>query len=161
MAPQPAPKVAVSKIEVRLKLTRHRMAGSDDPVFLELQGPSGREFRLRFAQGKSLRRGAEDVYVLGPPDAADTNIAHPELNDPTRPPLDLAGIQGVRLYKSMEPIPNVRGMGEMDDRLELEEIEVTIHGGDATARGFHRAGPIWLGLVSGLSVSLTEVDAPA
>ena len=131
------------------------MAGSDDPVFLRLTGPAGRDFRLQLAKGRSLRRGAEDVYVLAPGSDPESNVSHPDLNDPTVPPLRAAGIEGVVLLKAMEPIPNVRGVGELDDRLEIMEVEVQIHAaGGAEPVRYRREGPIWLGLISGLSLEL-------
>jgi hypothetical protein len=58
----------------------------------------------------------------------------------------------------MEPIPNVRGVGEMDDRLELEEIEVEIYAADSPKpRRYFRQGPLWLGLVCGLSVEVAAI----
>lgn len=144
----------VARIEVRIQVGDALMAASDDPLFLRLTGPSGREFRLSLAHGKSLRRGKQDHYVLAPRDGS--NVAHPDLNDPTSPPLDLAGIHGAVLVKGLDPLPNVRGMAEMDDRLLIEEAEVVVHAdGDARLR-FHRRGPVWLGLVSGLSWELAR-----
>lgn len=136
------------------------MAGSDDPLFVELQGACGREFRLAKARGKALRRGAEDVYVLAGPDDADTNVGFPELNDPAVPPIALAGVLGVALRKGQEPIPNVRGFGEMDDRLQVLAIEVRLFPDDGgPARRFVREGPFWLGLVAGQRISIPPADA--
>jgi hypothetical protein len=40
----------------------------------------------------------------------------------------------------------------MDDRLELSRVEIEIYSGDAAApQRFARTGPIWLGLICGLS----------
>jgi hypothetical protein len=154
--------IPIDKITVRVKVGPHLMAASDDPFFIRLVGPGGREFRLLLAKGKSLRKGAEDVYVLGPADDADTNIANPELNDPTHPPLDMSQIERVSLHKAMEPIPNVRGVGELDDRLELEEIEVAIYAADSPKpRRYFRHGPLWLGLACGLSVEVAAVEETA
>ena len=146
-AAAPAP---VERIRVRIRVGDDRMAASDDPLFLGLRGPGGREFRLAFAHGRGLRRGAEDVYVLGAPGDPEVNVAHPELNDPTRPGIDPAEVTGAYLRKGQEPIPNVRGFGEMDDRLQVAqaEVELEIRGG-ARARRFQRRGPLWLGLVCG------------
>ena len=131
------------------------MAATDDPVYLEILGEHGREFRLALNRGKSLRRGQDEHYVLGSPDDTETNVANPELNDPITPPIDAGSIVGVRIRKGQEPIPNVRAFGEMDDRLELTEVEVEIHTGDGAAPlRFARAGPIWLGLVCGLSIRI-------
>jgi hypothetical protein len=158
VATQTAPQIPIEKIVVRVKIGSHRMAASDDPFFLSLSGDSGREFRLLLAKGKSLRRGAEECYVFGPPDATDTNVAHAELNDPTTPALDLAEIERVSLRKRTDPIPNVRGVGELDDRLELEEIEVELYGCDLPEpRRYRRAGPLWLGLTCGLAIELARV----
>lgn len=149
----------VEKIVVRIQVGKDRMAGSDDPLFLSLAGPQGREFRLQLAHGRTLRRGAEDVFVLGPPGAAETNVAHAELNDPTRPPIHLAGVVGVALRKGLEPIPNVRGLGEMDDRLLVDDVEVELH---VRGRGepvrYRRPGGFWLGLVAGLRFDLAPVS---
>lgn len=144
--------MSVDRIVVRVKVGEGLMAASDDPFFLRLTGPSGREFRLSLARGKGLRRGQEDVYVLAG-SAGDANVAHPDLNDPTSPPLALSGITGAVLVKGLEPIPNVRGIGEMDDRLLIENATVEIRAGTESLR-FHRDGPIWLGLICGLSVAL-------
>jgi hypothetical protein len=133
------------------------MAGTDDPLFLRLDGPDGREFRLVFAKGTGLRRASEDVYVLAAAGSPDANVAHAQLNDPCSPALSAAGIERVSIRKGLEPLPNVRGFGEMDDRLEIEEAEVLIHaaGRDGPLR-FARRGPFWLGLVCGLSLELTR-----
>jgi hypothetical protein len=135
------------------------MSGSDDPLFLGLSGEAGREFRLALSHGKSLRRGQVDHFRLGSPDDSATNVAHADLNDPTAPAIDAAAITGVYLRKGFEPIPNVRGVGEMDDRLEVLEIEVEIAvQGQPKARRYFREGPIWLGLVSGLRLEVPRVD---
>lgn len=151
----------VSKVVVRLRVGTDLMAGSDDPLFLGLRGRSGREFRLCLARGRSLRRGAEDVYCLAAPDDPDVNVAHPDLNDPTSPPVDAEGISSAFLRKGLEPIPNVRGLGEMDDRLELVEADVEIHAaGLPKPLHFSRQGPVWLGLVCGLTVDLAPLEEP-
>lgn len=158
--PDPAsPRSPIVRIEVRLKIGGSRMAASDDPVFLGLRGPAGREFRLALARGHAFRRGQADLFVLAAPDAPETNVAHPRLNDPTSPPLDVAGVESLYLRKGFDPIPNVRGVGEMDDRLEIEEAEVELHSeGLAKPARFARQGPIWLGLVAGLRFELPRVD---
>jgi hypothetical protein len=144
---------------LRLKIGESLMAGSDDPLFLGLHGPDGREFRIRFARGASLRRGAEDVYHLGPADDKQTNVANPKFNDPTSPPIDAVRIIGVYLRKGFEPIPNVRGVGEMDDRLEVLEAELSVHAeGQARPVRYLRKGPLWLGLVAGLRLDLPQAD---
>jgi hypothetical protein len=149
----------ITRIEVRLQVGESLLAASDDPLFLGLCGPCGREFRLGLARGKSLRRKASDCFVLGPPDAADTNCAKPELNDPTSPALDAESIEGVYLRKSVDPIPNVRAVGELDDRLELIEAEVTIHhAGAPVPLRFARTGPIWLGLNAGMRIDLARFE---
>ena len=73
------------------------------------------------------------------------------------PPLDADGITGAYLRKGLDPIPNVRAVGELDDRLELVEAEVTIHfpGGP---RRYLRRGPLWLGLVTGMQIELARLD---
>ena len=147
----------IERITVQVHVGHHRMAGTDDPLFLRLHGPGGREFRLAEADGSGLKRDAEGAYVLGAPDAPDTNVAPPELNAPPRPPIDLGDIVGVSLVKGMEPIPNVRGIGELDDRLEVAYVEVEIQcspGGRGTRDT--RAGPLWLGLASGFSIELAR-----
>lgn len=145
----------VERIVVRVQVGNNRMSGTDDPVYLRLGGPSGREFRLARARGHAFRRGQESVFVLAGRGGTGTNVAHPELNDPARPPLALDGIERVFLVKGMEPLPNVRGFGEMDDRLEVEHVEVELHcPGRASPRRFQRQGPIWLGIICGSSFEL-------
>lgn len=141
----------VLRIEVRIRVGNDRLAASDDPFFFGVRGPGGREFRLQPKRGRAFRRGSEDHFVLGAPDDPQANVEHPELNDPTRPALDAAEIHTVYLRKGFEPVPNVRAMGEMDDRLELAHVEVhVVVQGETEPRRFARAGPVWLGLVSGL-----------
>jgi len=154
-APQP-----ICKVLVRIQVGKDRMSGSDDPLFLQLDGPGGREFRLALAHGKQLRRGNEDTYVLAGPDDPDTNVAHPDLNDPSSPPLDLGAVERVVIRKGLEPLPNVRGFGEMDDRLQIERAEVELYpAGSEAPRCFVRGGGHWLGLVCGLRLELPSVDA--
>jgi len=149
----------VQRIVVHLHVGADRMAATDDPVFLGLEGPAGREFRLDRARGKAMRRKGTETYVFGAPGDPETNVARPELNDPTQPALDAARIQGVYLEKRQEPIPNVRGVAELDDRLQVEQVTVEIHvEGEDAPRRFHRAGPIWLGLACGLRVHLPPAD---
>jgi hypothetical protein len=150
--------VPVERIEVRVEVGTDRMAASDDPLFLRLGGPGGRDFRLDLAKGRTLRRGSEDVYVLGAPGAAETNVAHPELNDPTAPALHLGDISDVQLVKGLEPLPNVRGVGEMDDRLLVERVSVRIEGDGGQSAHFARRGPIWLGLLCGLQLELPRLE---
>jgi len=155
-----APRHPVTRIEVRVQVGESLLAASDDPCFLGLRGGAGREFRLATARGRSLRRGSEDRFVLGPADDSATNVAHPELNDPTRPPLDADAIESLYLRKGFDPIPNVRGVGEMDDRLEVVEASVEVHAaGLPEPLRFRRAGPIWLGLLAGLRFELPRADA--
>jgi len=147
------------RIRVRLQVGDTLMSGSDDPLYLGLGGPCGREFRLELQAGRARRRGHEDVYILGPPDDPETNVDHPEFNDPTAPPIPAASITGVYLRKGFDPIPNVRGVGEMDDRLEIAEAAVEIESaGAVTAIRFQRAGPIWLGLTAGLRFDLPRCE---
>lgn len=149
----------IVRIGVRIQVGTHLMSASDDPLFLGLRGASGREFRLRFAKGKSLRRGSEDRFVIGAPDDPAANLAQPELNDPTAPALAASDLTGVYLRKGFEPIPNVRGHGEMDDRVEIAEAEVEIETeGRPKALRFLRRGPIWLGLAAGLHLEIPRVD---
>lgn len=149
----------IQRIVVRITVGSDRMAASDDPLFLELHGPLGRDFRLAPKQGRALRRGAEDRFVLGAGDDPDVNIAFPELNDPTSPRIEAAALTGVALRKGLEPIPNVRGFGEMDDRLQLMDAEVEIHvEGEPKPRRYARKGPFWLGLVCGLRSWLAPAD---
>jgi hypothetical protein len=143
------------RIRVKIRIGESRMAASDDPLFLGLHGPCGREFRLEPAHGAARRRGGDDSYVLGAPDDPETNVAHPELNDPTAPPIDADSVTGAYLRKGFEPIPNVRGVGELDDRIEIAEAEVELEAkGSPKALRFHRTGPIWLGLLSGVRFEL-------
>ena len=149
----------VSRIEVRIQVGSNLMSGTDDPLFLGLHGGAGREFRLRLERGASLRRGQEGHFVLGAPDDPATNVEAPELNDPTQPSLDAGAIRSVYLRKGLEPIPNVRGLGEMDDRLEIESVGVEISVANETKpRRFARSGPVWLGLVCGLVFEVPSVD---
>jgi len=149
----------VVRIEARIQVGPNMMSGTDDPLFLGLRGPAGREFRLTLAGDGSLRRGREGRVVFGAPEDPGTNAEQPELNDPTRPTLDADGISGVYLRKGLEPIPNVRGLGEMDDRLEVEAVEVDVSVvGEPQPRRFARRGPIWLGLVCGLLLEIPSVD---
>ena len=47
----------------------------------------------------------------------------------------------------------------MDDRLEVEEVEIEIHSdGVSKPARFVRTGPLWLGLVCGLSFRIPRVD---
>ena len=149
----------VSRIEIRLQIGEGLLAASDDPLFLGIAGPCGREFRLELAHGRSLRRGAEDHYVLGPSREPTTNVKHPDLNDPTDPGIDADAIAGVYLRKGTDPIPNVRAVGELDDRLQVVAATVDIHAenGSSPIR-FGRRGPIWLGLASGLRFELARLS---
>ena len=133
------------------------MAATDDPVFLGLRGPAGREFRLALHRGKALRRKGDERYVFGAPEDPETNVANPVWNDPTAPALDAAGIDAVYLRKRQEPIPNVRGVAELDDRLQLESVEVVIESANGK-RTFRRQGPVWLGLACGLTFELPPAD---
>jgi hypothetical protein len=153
------PAQPIRRMTLRIQIGESLMAGSDDPLFLGVYGPQGREFRIRFARGPSLRRGGEESFCLGSPDDPETNVANPAFNDPTAPAMDGALIQSVSLRKGFEPVPNVRGMGEMDDRLEVLEAELSIHTtGRVKPLRFLRRGPLWLGLLSGLRLDLARVD---
>jgi hypothetical protein len=135
------------------------MAGTDDPVFLRLAGPGGREFRLTLAKGRTLRRREENLFVLG---GSETNVDHPDLNDPAAPQLYASGIERVELFKSLAPIPNVRGVAELDDRIQIAKAEVELHcEGLAEPRCFAREGPFWLGLICGFGIELAAIDPPA
>ena len=159
MPSQSAVGAPIEGIVVRIQLGDSLMAASDDPLFLGLEGAAGREFRLLLARGKSLRRGAEEVYVLGSPGGSAATVAHAEFNDPTEPALDLDGVTGIYVRKGFDPVPNVRAVGEMDDRVEIADIEVTLHApGHPTPRRFRREGPFWLGLISGLRLQLAPLD---
>ncbi|MGH0036991.1 MAG: hypothetical protein ACQGVK_18345 [Myxococcota bacterium] len=154
-----AQKTPVRQIVVRLDVGDHRMSATDDPVFLRVIGPCGRDFRLAQAKGRFLRRGKQDVFVIGTPKDPDTSLAHPELNDPTSPPLWLEGIDRISLWKGLDPLPNVRGLGEMDDRLMVDAIEVQIHAeGLSSPARYQREGPIWLGLLCGHSFEIPRVE---
>jgi hypothetical protein len=86
-------------------------------------------------------------------------VAHPELNDPLAPPLDATDIDGVFLRKGFDPIPNVRAVAEMDDRLEIIEAEVEIHvAGRSEPIRYCRQGPVWLGLICGLRLELRPAE---
>ncbi len=160
MADERAPRHAVRRIEVRIRVGQDLLAATDDPLYLGLRGRAGREFRLKPVKGRALRRGGEDRFVLGPPDDPETNVEHPALNDPTHPPLDADEVVSAYLRKGFEPVPNVRALGEMDDRVEVAEVEVELATeGEPKPRRFLRRGPFWLGLVSGLVLEIPPADA--
>ena len=152
----------IVRIAVRIQVGSHLMAATDDPLFLGLRGPAGREFRLLPATGRALRRGGDDHFVIGAPDDPATNLEHPELNDPTSPALAAADVSGVYLRKGFEPIPNVRGRGEMDDRVEVAAaaVEISVEGRPKALR-FARQGPLWLGLAAGLEMEIPRADSGA
>ena len=159
MAENSSTRHPVVRIEVRIQVGPNLMSGTDDPLFLGLRGAAGREFRLKPTRGSSLRRGQEGHFVLGAPNDPATNVEQPELNDPTHPTLDANEISAVYLRKGLEPIPNVRGLGEMDDRLELESVTVEINvANEPKPRRFARSGPFWLGLVCGLFLEIPSID---
>jgi hypothetical protein len=149
----------IQRIVVRLKVGEHMLSATDDPVFLGLRGPDGREFRLALHKGKPLRRGAEDRFVFGSPDDRETNVAHPEINDPSKPALDADRISSAFIRKGFDPIPNVRAVGEMDDRLEILEAEIEFFvTGQSEPIRHYREGSLWLGLVAGLRFEVPRVD---
>jgi hypothetical protein len=157
-----SPRHPVQRIAVRIRVGQDLMAASDDPIFLGLRGRAGREFRLKPVRGRALRRGSEDHYVLGAPDDPETNVEHPALNDPSQPPMDADDIAGAYLRKGFEPVPNVRALAEMDDRVEIAHIEVEVSAaGEPKPRRFERRGPIWLGLVAGLHLEIPPADPEA
>jgi hypothetical protein len=144
----------IETVVVRVQVGSDRKAGTDDPVFLRLAGPAGRDFRLSLAKGRTLQRGDLNVFVLGGPDA---NVEHAELNDPTSPVLDGSGIERVEIFKALSPIPNVRGLAELDDRAQIDRVEVEVYAaGNSEPRRFAREGPIWLGLICGFQIELAE-----
>ena len=162
MAEESTVEFPIQRIRVRVKTGNSRMSGSDDPLFLGLTGAAGREFRLKLAKGRALRRSREDLFVLGAADDPETNIAEAEFNDPTHPALACGEIASVYLRKGFEPVPNVRGVGEMDDRFELIEAEVDIYAeGRPKPIRHRRQGPIWLGLISGTRLEIPRVDEDA
>jgi hypothetical protein len=148
----------IERVVVRVQVGSDRKAGTDDPVFLRLGGPGGRDFRLNLAKGRTLHRGDLNVFVLGGPDA---NVDHPELNDPTAPQVYASGIERVEIFKGLAPIPNVRGVAELDDRAQFDRVEVELYSsGETEPRCFAREGPFWLGLVCGFSIALAALDPP-
>jgi len=161
MSQQPSAQRPVTQICVRILVGGNLLSASDDPLFLGLRGPEGREFRLAFARGPFLRRGQEDTFVLGPADDPDTNVANADLNDPTSPALDARAIQGAYLRKGLAPIPNARGLGELDDRIEIAEVGIDIYAqGEVKPLRYGRSGPIWLGLACGLVFEVPRIDLP-
>ena len=159
MSQEPGLPRPVAQIAVRLLVGSNRLSASDDPVFLGLEGPLGREFRLALARGAYLRRGQEDLFRFGSADDPAVNVASPELNDPTEPALDAGAITGIYVRKGFDPIPNVRALGELDDRLEIAEVEVELHvRGEPKPLRFARQGPIWLGLVCGLEFRVPRIE---
>jgi hypothetical protein len=162
MSHEPEARRPITQIGVRVLVGSNLLSASDDPLFLGLRGPEGREFRLAFHRGPFLRRGHQDTFVLGAADDPDTNVASPELNDPTSPALDVRRIESVYVRKGLSPIPNVRALGELDDRIEILEVGVDIHAvGQAKPLRFERSGPIWLGLACGLEFEVPRIDPPA
>jgi hypothetical protein len=86
-------------------------------------------------------------------------VEFPTLNDPAAAAIESASVTGVYLRKGSEPIPNVRGLGEMDDRVQVEAADVELHAqGAPKPRRFARSGPIWLGVVCGVRANLIPVD---
>jgi len=159
MSEQPTTRHPVTQIGVRLLVGSSLLSASDDPLFLGLRGPGGREFRLAMARGPFLRRGREDLFLLGAADDPDSNVANPELNDPTSPAIEASAIEGLYLRKGLDPIPNVRALGELDDRLEIVEVAIEVHAeGRPKPLRFARSGPIWLGLVCGLSLEIPRSE---
>ena len=105
-----------------------------------------------------MRDGIHSRSLRLPPEDPETNVAHPDLNDPSSAPLPAAALSRVVLHKDMEPIPNVRGLGEMDDRVQITTVSVEIHTqGSPEAIRWERNGTFWLGLVCGLAVDLERV----
>ncbi len=151
----------VRRITIHVQVGSDKMAATDDPIFLGLRGPAGREFRLQPTKGKPWRKGSKTAWVLAGAADPETNVAMPELNDPTRPAIHGGAIEGAYLRKGLDPIPNVRGHGEMDDRIQIESIEVTLETDDGAALRFGRGEEFWLGLVCGLSMELPRGDASA
>ena len=159
MSEQSTARHPVTQIGVRILVGSSLLSASDDPLYLGLRGPAGREFRLAMAHGPFLRRGREDLFLLGAADDPDSNVAHPELNDPTSPAIDASTIEGLYLRKGLDPIPNVRALGELDDRLEIARVAIEVHAeGRPKPLRFERSGPIWLGLVCGLSLEIPRTD---
>jgi hypothetical protein len=159
MSHEPAAQRPVAQIAVRLLVGSNRLSASDDPVYLGIEGPFGREFRLALVRGPYLRRGQEDLFRFGSADDPAVNVASPELNDPTEPLLDAGSITGIYVRKGLDPIPNVRALGELDDRLEIAEIEVEVHvQGEPKPMRFARGGPIWLWLVCGLQLGIPRIE---
>jgi hypothetical protein len=160
MSEQSTARHPVTQIGVRLQVGGSLLSASDDTLFLGLRGPAGREFRLALAHGSFLRRAREDVFLLGAAGHRDTNVAHPQLNDPTKPEIESSSIQSLYLRKGFDPIPNVRALGELDDRLEIVEVAIDVHAeGRSEPLRFRRSGPLWLGLVCGLSVEVPRSEA--
>ena len=107
-------------------------------------------------------RGSDASFVLASPQAPEANVAHAELNDPTAPALCADSIESCYLRKGSEPLPNVRGLGEMDDRIQILRVEVELQAaGMAQPRRFARQGPFWLGLVSGTVFEVPAADDTA
>lgn len=150
----------VRRITIQVRVGSDKMAATDDPIFLGLRGPDGREFRLQPAKGKPWRKGSNTRWVLAGASDPESNAAMPELNDPAQPSIRAAGIESAYLRKGLDPIPNVRGHGEMDDRIQIESIAVILHTDDGELR-FGRGEPFWLGLVCGLSMELARLDDAA
>lgn len=151
----------VRRITVQVQVGSDKMAATDDPIFLGLRGPHGREFRLEPLKGKPWRKGSKTTWVLAGADDPESNVAMPDLNDPARPAIHSGAVKGAYLRKGLDPIPNVRGHGEMDDRIQIESIEVTLRTQDGAELRFGRSGEFWLGLVCGLFMELAPLDGGA
>jgi hypothetical protein len=151
----------VRRITVQVQVGSDKLAASDDPIFLGLRGAHGREFRLHPTRGKPWRKGSEMTWVLAGANDPETNVAMPELNDPARPAIESDAVASAYLRKGLDPIPNVRGHGEMDDRIQIERIEVTLHTQAGAEVRFGRDGEFWLGLVCGLCMELAPLDGGA
>lgn len=151
----------VRRITVQVQVGTDKMAATDDPMFLGLRGPDGREFRLQPTRGKPWRKGSKTAWILAGADDPETNVALPDLNDPRSPAIRADAIESAYLRKALDPIPNVRGHGEMDDRIQIESIEVRLHSEDGGERRFGRSEEFWLGLVCGLVMELPLLDGGA
>ncbi len=149
----------VTRIVVSVQMGSDRLAASDDPVFVGLRGQCGREFRLTPRSGRAFRRGKSETHVLAAAGGSEATVLNPELNDPTSPSIDASQVEGAYLRKGLEPIPNVRGHGEMDDRLQVERVEVEVYAdGLAEPLCFTRSDPFWLGLICGLVMEIPAAE---
>jgi hypothetical protein len=142
-------------VVVRLKTGTSKYAGTDDPLYVGVEGTQGgREFPLDVRWFDDFERGSEVKYALGDvwDDAALAGAKRPKMaeTDWNDPKLFWLGIDGVdRVYLRKHATGR-------DDAYQLDGIEVALFGDDRTRRVFSSTTAIWLGLAYGLTVWIPE-----